>query len=271
MKQLLKSSALLVGMVSLITLGCQEGPKNQSEQKEVVTFKAKDVTFSRQSAKCQGDGNCAKVSAVYPQLETESAAIAARINDTIFHYLSASLAVFSIEENEIITDLDTIAHRFIQDYEELLQETPDYSMAWEVSTEGKLLFQNGQVLSVELSNYSFTGGAHPNSYLTYLNFDAQTGEKLENEDWILDVEQLTEKAELKFRKVMELGPDDNLNEAGFFFGNSFSLPENIGFDSTGLAMYYNPYEAAAYAVGPISFVLEYNELENVILANFINE
>ena len=46
-----------------------------------------------------------------------------------------------------------------------------------------------------------------------------------------------------------------------FENDEFYLPENIGFTQEGLQLFYEQYEVASYADGPIILTLKYKEIE----------
>jgi hypothetical protein len=72
-------------------------------------------------------------------------------------------------------------------------------------------------------------------------------------------------AEKIFCKVKELKPEDNLEEAGFWFkGNKFSFNENFGIRNEGLVFYFNSYEIAPYAMGPTEIMIPYSEIKNLV-------
>ena len=72
---------------------------------------------------------------------------------------------------------------------------------------------------------------------------------------------------MKFDKSQKQFAKDNdfeYNKADYFWGNPFYLPANIAVTKNGLLFLYNPYEAAAYALGTISFELTWQELGTLI-------
>ena len=46
-----------------------------------------------------------------------------------------------------------------------------------------------------------------------------------------------------------------------FEGDSFYLPQNIGYTQNGLQLFYEQYEVASYADGPITLTVPYIEIE----------
>ncbi len=50
----------------------------------------------------------------------------------------------------------------------------------------------------------------------------------------------------------------------FFFGEGFQLPENFAIKKEGIFFYYNPYEAAPYALGTTEFIISYKDLKDIV-------
>jgi hypothetical protein len=131
---------------------------------------------------------------------------------------------------------------------------------------GDTLLISSKVISIYYQVYSFTGGAHGNSSITYLNFNAQTGDLLKLTDMVSDKIALKKMAELKFEKTQKEFAKDNdfeYDRTSYFWEKPFYLPANIAVTKTGLLFMYNPYEAAAYALGSISFELTWQELSTI--------
>ena len=69
-------------------------------------------------------------------------------------------------------------------------------------------------------------------------------------------------AEGKFRDQEKIPVNGSINATGFMFeDDKFYLPENIGFTQEGLQLFYEQYEVASYADGPIILTLKFKELE----------
>ena len=74
------------------------------------------------------------------------------------------------------------------------------------------------------------------------------------------------KNKIDFIKLSEiyfnLKLQEKLKENGFndyFFGDSFQLPENIGFSDEGVILLYNVYEIAPYSEGITEFTIPFEE------------
>lgn len=263
----------------LFTGACSEEKQQEGEEEQVrsVAYRTagQGLTFEmhrflRESAGCEEDENrCARIRAEYPVAESGPEKVRAFINDTIFHYVVESLSVYAVSEEDILSDLDSIAGRFIDSYQQFAADTEGYSTPWEVETIGEVLFQSSKITSVALRNYSYTGGAHPNSYIYLLNFDRKRREMLQLDDLIEKPDQLKELVEKKFRQYHQVEQEADLNEAGFFWDQSLFLPANFAIEEKGLYLYYNSYEAAPYAVGPTEILISWDELEPILIENRI--
>lgn len=224
------------------------------------------VRFKKESAGCAQDENhCARVVAEYPKAVSGPKEVVRMINDSIFHHVRYSLSVFATSEEDVFKDLESIADHFIRDYEAFAEEqNEEYRVGWFVEMKGEVLYQSEKVISVSLTNFSYTGGAHPNTYHTLLNFDLQHKRTLQLDDLITDQEGFKQLVESYFRKYHQLKSSTDLNEAGFFWDQSFFLPANFAFKKEGLYLYYNNYEAAAYAVGATELLIPWEKLEGLV-------
>lgn len=268
MKNVNKKRKYLPLLFLLLVLACQTDPADQQISDYSQTDQSIEIenrSFEKESAYCRTDStHCMRIRASYPYLVTGPSPVIQAINDTIAFHLKSNLAVFAVDHSELDGSLDSIADAYIQDFEQLMQETPDYPFAWEIEVEGSVLHQSAKVLSVALNAYSYTGGAHPNIFLDLINFDLASGKKLTLMDIFSDEDKLKAVVERKFREVREIGDSVSIADAGFFWGDAFSLPQNFALQEDGVYFHYNPYEAAAYALGATEFTIPYEALKEVI-------
>jgi len=250
----------LFSLLALIVLLSQCQSKNP-DQNNTDPLRFEERSISRQSSTCGTDSTrCATLEVIYPEAVAGDPAAMQAMNDTISYYVKMTLALGEGIPETIAAGVDS----FIQSYENYIKEDSVYITPWEVQTNAKVMYQSPEYISVEVANYSYTGGAHPNSYVNLLTFDANTGKKLQVTDIVSDTARLKTLAEAKFREVRELSPDADLNEEGYFWGEPFALPANIALTNEGLYFVYNPYEAAAYAAGPTDFTITNEELKGML-------
>ncbi|WP_353721359.1 DUF3298 domain-containing protein [Dyadobacter sp. 676] len=154
---------------------------------------------------------------------------------------------------------------FEKNYNDFKKQFPDAPGCWEVELHGDTVMTTPKMLFYQFDHYAFTGGAHPNSFTSYHAFDAKTGEEVEMKRFVADSVALLHLVETKFRELEKLTPEVDLEDAGYFLANhKFFIPANYVFTPEGVLFFYNPYEIAAYARGPIEFTIPYQELKGII-------
>ncbi|MCE7054355.1 DUF3298 and DUF4163 domain-containing protein [Algoriphagus sp. AGSA1] len=229
---------LLIAM--LLFFSCEE----KEETEEQLTFTTK--TFS--SERCV-DESCAKVEINWPVAENSDAA--APLNEAIME----QLLVYFHQDKDFV-NLDSAAKDYLDSFVEFKTEFPDAPGEWMVELDAKLTYESDSTLSFIFTEFNYSGGAHPNSSVYYLNFDKLTGKSLPVDRVVLDQKKMLDLAEKAFREYHEVEEGLELNEDGRFFlpDTGFFLPNAIGYEGDTLHLTYIPYEIGPYAMG-------YTELE----------
>lgn len=259
--KMLRIASLLILVIAASS--CKNN-KSSDDQRDNEPLVFEERIFNMESSSCKTDStHCASVTATYPIAAQGKTEVVTAINDTIMKHVRETVNVFSETPEDTPITLEDAAAGFIGEYEKSRAEDPEYTTQWAIETMGKVLYQSPELVSIQIENYSYAGGAHPNSYILLLNFDAKTGKKFDPVERVTDVKKLMTLAEAKFREARELGPNANLTEEGFFWDGSFILPENIAVTGKGLYFMYNPYEVAAYVMGPTEFTITYDELNDI--------
>ena len=127
------------------------------------------------------------------------------------------------------------------------------------------IYQTEQMVSVSGVYYSFTGGAHPNTYLLGWSFDLDTGE-------FFDAKALSDGTALQDHVTEELtrqarcrASEEDMVPEEMFWEDYESIIADwssyaVSFDESGMTVAFSPYELAAYAAGAQVFTLSYQEL-----------
>jgi len=219
----------------------------QSESK--LTFEP----IKLQSEECDG---CPKIEINIPNALDDSP-----VSEAINRSLSEEIiSILSFTEDKTIDSADKAIKSFTSSYKELKTKFPD-EVQWEATIDGEVVYEDENVVTLMLNSYSFTGGAHGYASTSFLNFDKKQGTELENWELFDDLDGFEDFAETKFRIQEKIPQDTNINATGFMFeGDSFHLPNNIGYTKDGVQLIYNQYEVASYADGPIVLILPYDEI-----------
>ncbi|GAA4404973.1 hypothetical protein GCM10023187_22920 [Nibrella viscosa] len=189
------------------------------------------------------------------------------INDSVQALVRSSVMGWldSAPDTRQPTDLAAAAHLFAADYRRLLKDVGMVGGCWELEIKGDTVYVGPQVLTIRMETYANTGGAHPNTFSTYYSFDRATGRQLRLSDLVTDTTALAPIVERIFRLKQGISEEQRLEEEGYFAETGrFVLPEHVGVGRKGLIFYYNPYEIAAYAQGPIEIVVPYREIKEVL-------
>jgi hypothetical protein len=162
---------------------------------------------------------------------------------------------------------EALAKALFAEYDGFKKESPGYAQSWMLERVIKAEVVSSKIVTLAMTEYSYTGGAHPNSFESYQNLDIKTGQALGLDDLLKpDYQQpLNDTAEKIFREQEGLSFDENLEEAGFFFEEAkFKLNENFRITADGLVFLFNPYEAAPYVRGPIELKVPYSRIQDWI-------
>lgn len=180
--------------------------------------------------------------------------------DSINYYTRLMFSPDSIGYNAM---LDT----FVSQYSSALVESPDMYGPWEFQMKTSVLLNESDIFSATFNFYEYTGGAHPNSWTYFLNFDLSTGKPIRFEEIFTrdEIVVINKRAEIIFRDTYGLDPEGSLDEAGYWFDNDkFSLNTNFAVQKNSLLFFFNSYEIAPYCNGPSEVEIPYNEIEDLI-------
>ena len=127
------------------------------------------------------------------------------------------------------------------------------------------VYQTEQLVSVAGTYYSYTGGAHSNTYLLGWNFDLDTGEFFNAkalsdgtalQDYV--AEELTVQACSRAAEA-DMAPTEMFWEEYETVIADWSSYA-VSFDESGMTVAFSPYELACYAAGPQEFTISYEKL-----------
>jgi hypothetical protein len=221
----------------------------------------------------------------YKTLKKESKALITADKDTIVSSIELKYPVFknpvwneqvkqlifnSETETSNYATYDEYLHAFIDASVEANAEEEVYPRSWtqEIQVRVENQFAGLQTLSLSISSYNYTGGAHPNSSLFYVNYDIFSRKLIKLSDLINPnmMARLTYIASTIFRKQEGLSPTQSL-ENYFFENQKFSLNTNFLITKKGLLFYYNPYEIRSYAEGPMELLVPYASIGSLLKIN----
>jgi len=220
--------------------------------------------LERASPGCDAEGpGCARVVLEYPEVTNApgSAAAAAGIASAIHEVMLKTL-----DEAGEVLEPEAFAERFLLDYASFAEEQPEHPMGWSLERHATVAMSTPQAFSVEVAEYSFTGGAHPNSFVTLISLSPTTGRPLALSELLADgfEEPLRILGEERFRRERHLAADASLGQEGFWFEEDrFELNDNWLVAPGGLRFCFNSYEIAPYVFGPTELLVEREALREL--------
>lgn len=127
-----------------------------------------------------------------------------------------------------------------------------------------------KIVSVLFGNSYYTGGAHPNGYSFTLNFDLKTGRELKlaelfkpNSDYLKVISDYSIK---NLKENFAEDADDEWIRTGAGADEKNFRSWNI--TKKGLEINFDSYQVAPYVAGPQEVVIPFEELKNVLRADF---
>src|SRR5690606_35165164 len=163
------------------------------------------------------------------------------------------------------TTVETAASAFIGEFDRFYASDP-FPRIWTSESHAKVYTITPSYLGLAIHAYSFTGGAHGNYATIFKHFDLQANERLTLSDIVAPSFQneLTAVGERYFRTQENLGVDQSLEDAYFFDGGRFSLPDNFALERDSMLFLYTIYEIKPYVNGETELRVPYTDIERLL-------
>jgi len=192
-------------------------------------------------------------------LVNENSDVAKAINIAIKDYIINALQIGE-SNNSTLKSVEESIETFNTEYTNFINDFPESAQEWEAQIDGEVIFKTPALISVSLTSYTNTGGAHGTLNISFLNFDASTGKLIENDKLFTNIEAFKTIAKKYFEASVV---DKDL----LFDSETFKLPKHIGYSDDGIILLYNTYEIAPYATGIIEFSVPFDEAKPYLVFN----
>ena len=186
--------------------------------------------------------------------------IADNINSKIQDMVIEALHIGNPNDDAVSKSIKESILSFNKEYNTFKSDFPETEQQWDAQIDGEVIYESPDIASIAITSYVNTGGAHGSLHISFLNFDAETGHVIPNNNLIKDVDAFKKVAKPYFSKAI-VEKEDTFNT------NSFNLPSNIAYSEEGLVLLYNTYEIAPYSTGIIEFVIPFDEIEPYLVFN----
>ena len=177
----------------------------------------------------------------------------------------------SMQGDNGYSDINDRMESFIEDYRTEIEADSeffkDYKPVYEDNQFTSIAFNSDNILSLEISEYIYTGGAHGNSSFSLYSFNLENGEQITLNDIFMGNYKavLNKVGEKIFREHYQTDSTQSLYDQGFFgFENGFALNDNFDLYKGGIKFQFNPYEAGAYVLGAPEVFIPWSEIMDII-------
>lgn len=124
-----------------------------------------------------------------------------------------------------------------------------------------------------VTNFQYTGGAHPNTYSKWINIDKTTG-KILTADEVFPKESNKEICSLILKALLKevnsrmetdtIRSIEGLQSIGILLDTDLYIPENFLLEKDGVSFLYNRYEIAPYSTGDFKLNIAYSDIETYL-------
>lgn len=215
--------------------------------------------------------NCwVHVEMLYPQIDDLKCVT---LRDSLVKSLVQRVSILpcnNFSKDSIQLFIDTYVADQVTDYKQDMTQASEFNFdvysysvySRRIDLCDSLVYNSNGIVSITMLSQEYSGGVHGNDLLTTFNYDLARNELITPSSLFVDpkdsriVDILLGKLMLEF----EVNAPDELEYEGIFNYQVLEVTNNFYFTDEGITFYYNPYELAAYAVGPIELSVTYSEL-----------
>lgn len=192
------------------------------------------------------------------------------INDSVRKLLlliyTGELNVYRETTRAITGYINQLAQQYQEENRDIYDPSNSTSVLnHEFNIKALIICNSGFFLSIAVQKYVYTGGAHGLEAIQFINVNLKNGKDYNlnellqlNNSWVAAT--LIQLIKQKIKEMYKLSPKQTLTDAGFFT-DEIELPAQFYLTPSGMGFYYNVYEIAPYAMGPIQVYLKWSELK----------
>ncbi|WJJ97210.1 PdaC/SigV domain-containing protein [Algibacter luteus] len=185
--------------------------------------------------------------------------IADRINSEIEQTIISELHIGNRDDITSKTIKESILN-FNNEYQSFVKNFPESESIWEAQIDGEVMYQSSEVISIALTTFINTGGATGILNITFLNFESESGKRLENNQLINNLKAFKTLAVPYFNDAIA-DQDVPLDAI------QFKLPANIGYSEDGLVLLYNIQDLSPYLNDILEFAIPFEVVQDILVYN----
>ena len=229
----MKTYSFILLFVSLLFSGCDFF----SDQEDVSPEKALKFYYQKQSktiGNCDDGEGCLKMN--FEKIvfqEGYSPEKILRLNRWID-------SLYFESEND--SSLDALVNKYLIEYDNLNLQISDYNLPWSVQRNFIMTESLPGLMTFELYDYKFRGGATETESVVYYHLDKHNLNSMDIDDFINPEfkEAFQQYVSIELKRKLELNENETLEEIGFSFTEGLiELPENFKINHESLIFYFN--------------------------------
>lgn len=277
--------AVTFSAFGLLLQGCISKASHTS-QSEIHSIKADTTVYLTEE---ENSPTC-KISMDFNYIKSSNPA------DSITNLINAELMNCVSENKHTLLSPDAfvkeIVSGYITDYKSSLAELYEadkhnikdseelpgwYNYEYDIDTEATFSMVN--ILNYCVTTFQNTGGAHPNTFLKWININMNTGKILTKDDVFIsgkenEICQLILKQLIgETNKRMEtdaMHTAEDLQEYGILLDSELYIPDYFRIENDGITFLYNRYDIAPYSMGDFQLTVPYTEIKPYLHQETIN-
>ncbi len=236
------------------------------EEKEIGFEKFRNE-FQKEWGKCDVEVSCVTVKVAYDSLASDEVNV-----EPVNRFVKNWLLDFSTIDSNA-SDFASAVEKIIDEYSDFKKDFPESAISWSFVKDAKIGLMRYPIISVELIEYEFTGGAHGSQSTTYVNFKYKNSEPELFNDFLNDEEKeiISRLIEEEIRKKFGLSAREPLSRAGIWEEmKKIKFNGNLKIEEHGLRVLFNQYEIAPYAMGAIEVFIPYKKIPPSVVEKIFN-
>lgn len=273
--KIINSFIFPLSIVLALFSACNNTPQNKLKSSkspgldfDTVTYTLKTITKDDPKCDTSKEKNCRIVNITYHIFDNHPV-----LNDSVRTML---LAIYPFErmDSPAKLSLEEQTEEFMDKYEEFKKEPYSQGRKYELISSTKIMEEIGNLLTLQLDAYTYSGGAHGASFRRFINYDIKNKKVILLNDILKNNyrDSLMNVAEVIFKKNEGLKPGQALSPDSYFFeNNQFSLANSYVFTSQGILFLYNEYEIKPYAAGRTELLVPYNKIKSMLKPGTVAE
>lgn len=235
------------------------GSNPETSASTAAPMEVKSSQYAKQHCLDEAQKSCAVYEVSYPIFSKGDSAVVANLNKSVQNYVLSVVA--GNMQLPFVEALDSAAWQFIEMFKENQDQLAAIEMGYTTEIKDKVPLLNSKVTTIEMTGYSFTGGAHPYSFCLLVSYDLKNGAKpLQINDLVRDTNAIRPMLERAYKLSKDLKETDSLDSVVYPEITQLPMPTNVGIAPEGIRFYYNAYEVGPYAVGASDILLTWKDL-----------